>query len=135
MREKACVFVDGENLRHSLIDVFAADGIFRPRDYLPALACDMLMLRDIYDTAIIVSGDQDYVPAAQVLKDAGKTVVNVSFERRNGDLLPGGARRLNIATDASIRIPYTRLREFMGLDTPGVALEIDTTVAGAEAIS
>jgi hypothetical protein len=31
----------------------------------------MLMLRDIYDTAIIVSGDQDYVPAAQVLKDAG----------------------------------------------------------------
>jgi uncharacterized LabA/DUF88 family protein len=255
--EKACVFVDGENLRHSLIDVFARDGTFRSSDYLPAaaewaaffdwivsvatsgthhrlrtywfviqdldffpfglnqigkganeqqlnrvllryrplrerlrelngeerlremdealtrlkdsqhavetqfkrwltvqngiairhraiefrrsgaivfnlferqfgreksvdvrLACDMLMLRDIYDTAIIVSGDQDYVPAAQVLKDAGKTVINVSFERRNGDLLPGGARRLNIATDASIRVPYAKLRCFMGLDLP-----------------
>jgi uncharacterized LabA/DUF88 family protein len=274
MKEKACVFVDGENLRHSLIDVFADDGIFRPRDYLPAmadwaeffdwvvliatagthqrlrtywfvvqeldffpyglnqlnrganeqelkrvllrhrpfrerlralsgsdllremeemlgqlkegqrgiefqfrrwitvqngiaiahravefrragailfnlfekqfgkeksvdvrLACDMLMLRDIYDTAIIVSGDQDYVPAAQVLKDAGKTVINVSFERRNGDLLPGGARRLNIATDASIRIPYLRLREFMGLDSPGDALKDDSTIVATEAVS
>jgi hypothetical protein len=173
MREKACVFVDGENLRHSLVDVFSDDGIFKPRDYLPAttewakffdwvvliatagthhrlrtywfvvqeksvdvrLACDMLMLRDIYDTAIIVSGDQDYVPAAQVLKDAGKTVINVSFERRNGDLLPGGARRLNIATDASIRIPYVRLREFMGLDSPRAALKDDSTLVATEAVS
>jgi hypothetical protein len=38
MREKACVFVDGENLRHSLVDVFSDDGIFKPRDYLPATA-------------------------------------------------------------------------------------------------
>ena len=273
MREKACVFVDGENLRHSLVDVFSDDGIFKPRDYLPAtaewakffdwvvliatagthhrlrtywfvvqeldffpyglsqpnrstneelkrvllrhrpfrerlralsgtellremeemlvqlregqrgiesqfrrwiavqngiaithravefrragailfnlfekqfgreksvdvrLACDMLMLRDIYDTAIIVSGDQDYVPAAQVLKDAGKTVINVSFERRNGDLLPGGARRLNIATDASIRIPYVRLREFMGLDSSRAALKDDSTIVATEAVS
>jgi uncharacterized LabA/DUF88 family protein len=275
MREKACVFVDGENLRHSLVDVFADDGIFRPRDYLPAtaewaeffdwvvliategthhrlrtywfviqeldffpyglnqlnrganeqelkrvllrhrpfrerlralngtellremeemlgqlkegqrgiesqfkrwitvqngismahravefrragailfnlfekqfgreksvdvrLACDMLMLRDIYDTAIIVSGDQDYVPAAQVLKDAGKTVINVSFERRNGDLLPGGARRLNIATDASIRIPYIKLRDLMGLAPPPTTVEEDDSASIAtEAVS
>ncbi len=38
MREKACVFVDGENLRRSLVDVFSDDGIFKPRDYLPATA-------------------------------------------------------------------------------------------------
>lgn len=81
------------------------------------LACDMIMLRDIYDTAIIVSGDQDYAPAAQVLKDAGKTVVNVAFEKRNGDLLPGGARRLNIVTDASLNVPYPKLRELMGLES------------------
>ena len=273
MLEKACVFVDGENLRHSLIDVFAHDGVFKPSDYLPAsaewadfldwmvsvatsgthhrlraywfviqdldffpfglnlvgksageqqlkrillrhrplrerlrdssgaalmremeeilgglkdsqhkiesqfkrwlavqngiairhravefrragsivfnlfekqfgreksvdvrLACDMLMLRDIYDTAIIVSGDQDYVPAAQVLKDAGKTVINVSFERRNGDLLPGGARRLNIVTDASIRVPYVKLRSFMGLDPSTSTLEINSTTRTLETV-
>jgi len=82
------------------------------------LACDMLVLQNIYDTAIIVSGDQDYVPAAQILKDSGKTVINVSFEKRDGELLPGGARRLNIATDSSIRVPYLKLRSFMGLETP-----------------
>lgn len=254
MQSRACVFVDGENLRHSLIDVFAEEGLFEPDDYLPAdanwsdffdwvveaathgsrdrlraywfvtqeidcfpyglnrlvrpenherlrtilsrhkpfkeqlkgmkdavldaamgqqveqlrqtqqriesrfkgwntvqngialrhravefrragaisynlfderfgqekcvdvrLACDMIMLRDIYDTAIIVSGDQDYVPAAQILKDSGKTVINVAFQKRSGELLPGGARRLNIAMDASLSVPYERLRNMMGL--------------------
>ena len=33
------------------------------------LAIDLLMLREIYDTAVIVSGDQDYVPAVQAAKD------------------------------------------------------------------
>lgn len=98
------------------------------------LACDMIMLRDIYDTAIVVSGDQDYVPAVQVLKDAGKTVISVAFERRDGELLPGGARRLDIATDASIRVPYIKLRQFMGLDPPTIAQQNDSK-ATAEAVS
>lgn len=53
------------------------------------LATDLIVLKDIYDIAIIVSGDQDYVPAVQVVKDFGKHVVNVSFETRAGKLLPG----------------------------------------------
>ncbi len=76
------------------------------------------MLRETYDTAIILSGDQDYVPAAQILKDAGKTVINVAFKKRNQILLPGGARRLNIVTDASISVPYDVLKTFMCLDKP-----------------
>jgi uncharacterized LabA/DUF88 family protein len=79
------------------------------------LACDAIMLRDIYEFAIIVSGDQDYVPAAQILKDSGKTVINVAFLKRNGELLPGGARRLNLATDSSLEIPYDTLKGMMGL--------------------
>jgi hypothetical protein len=80
----------------------------------------MIMLRKIYDTAIIVSGDQDYVPAAQILKDAGKTVINVAFEKRNRNLLPGGARRLNIVTDASISVPYGVLKTYMGFDAANI---------------
>jgi hypothetical protein len=48
------------------------------------LAVDMVTLHNIYDLAIIVSGDQDYVPAAQAVKDMGKPVVNVGFLARNG---------------------------------------------------
>lgn len=59
------------------------------------LATDIITLRDIYDIAAIVSGDQDYVPAVEVIKDSGKRVVNAAFETQNGRLLPGGARRLN----------------------------------------
>lgn len=70
------------------------------------LATDLITLSDIFDVAVIVSGDQDYVPAVQVVKDRGKKVVNVAFQTRGGKLLPGGARRLNHLTDTSLQIPY-----------------------------
>ncbi len=77
------------------------------------LATDLIMLRDIYDIAVIVSGDQDYVPAVQIVKDAGKKVVNVSFETRGGRLLPGGARRLNEKTDSALRVGYSELKTYL----------------------
>lgn len=79
------------------------------------LATDLLTLSDIYDVAVIVSGDQDYVPAVEVVKDRGKKVVNVAFETRGGKLLPGGARRLNHITDASLKIPHSDLGTHLGL--------------------
>lgn len=79
------------------------------------LATDLIMLRDNYDVAVIVSGDQDYVPAVQVVKDAGKQVVNVAFERKDGKLLPGGAWRLNALTDDCIRMTHKDLAKFLGL--------------------
>jgi uncharacterized LabA/DUF88 family protein len=54
------------------------------------LATDLITLKSIYDLAIIVSGDQDYVPAVKSVKDAGKTVVNVAFLTKRNRLLPGG---------------------------------------------
>lgn len=80
------------------------------------LATDMIMLRNIYDTAIIVSGDQDYVPAVKVVKDSGKHVINVAFETRGGKLLPGGAWRLNQTTDWSLKIPYNDFRGYLNFD-------------------
>ena len=79
------------------------------------LATDMILLRDIYDTAIIVSGDQDYVPAVQAIKDSGKRVINASFRTRSGQLLPGGARRLNQVTDDSLAIDFGILSKFLAL--------------------
>lgn len=74
------------------------------------LAVDMVTLVANYDLAVIVSGDQDYVPAAQAVKDMGKQVVNVAFKARNGKLLPGGAKRLNQTADWSMALEWETLR-------------------------
>ena len=68
-----------------------------------------------YDIAIIVSGDQDYVPIAQALRDRGKTVVNVSFKKKNGQLLPGGAARLNMNVDWSYELNFADLAHLMNV--------------------
>lgn len=77
------------------------------------LATDLITLREIYDVAILVSGDQDYVPAVRCVKNFGKTVVNVAFVTREGKILPGGARRLNNVTDSSYEISFADLKRFL----------------------
>jgi len=52
----------------------------------------------------------------EIVKDSGKEVYNVSFKKMNGELVPGGARQLNIKTDDSFEIPYPDLKRHMGLD-------------------
>jgi uncharacterized LabA/DUF88 family protein len=79
------------------------------------LATDAVILKDNYDMAVIVSGDQDYVPAVQHLKDSGKHVVNVAFRTRSGVLLPGGAKRLNHVTDWSLELSYDELKTYLGI--------------------
>lgn len=79
------------------------------------LATDLIKLKDIYDIAIILSGDQDYSPAVDLAKDMGKRIVNVSFLTSNGKLLPGGAKRLNQSTDWSFEIPYDESRKYFNL--------------------
>lgn len=79
------------------------------------LATDLINLKDIYDVAIIVSGDQDYVPAVEAIKNYGKRVINVAFEDKNGRMLPGGARRLNQATDWSINLKHNDIGGYLGI--------------------
>ena len=83
------------------------------------LATDLLELRDIYDIGIILSGDQDYVPAVEATKDKGKQIVNVSFLKRDGQVLPGGARRLNQTADRTNELSYAELIKFMRFP-PGI---------------
>ena len=77
------------------------------------LAVDMMRLKDIYDIAVIVSGDQDFVPAAAAVKDLGKKVVNVSFRQKNDALLPSGASQLNETTDSSVEVDYGVFHQFL----------------------
>ena len=61
MRKRACVFIDGENLRHSLISALAPDGVFRASDYLPSKA----RWADFYDWIVwlATSGTHDRLRA------------------------------------------------------------------------
>jgi uncharacterized LabA/DUF88 family protein len=113
---------EGISLRHKAIEFRRAgamtcnlfeNSLGREKAVDVKLASDMITLKDIYDIAVIVSGDQDYVPAVEVVKDYGKRVVNVAFETRGGELLPGGARRLNQVTDWGFNIPYQSLAEHL----------------------
>ena len=80
------------------------------------LATDLILLKDIYDTAIIVSGDGDYIPAVAAIKSFGKSVVTVSFKNQDGQFLPGGARKLTSVSDTSIALQYETMREICGFN-------------------
>lgn len=79
------------------------------------LAIDLFKLKDIYDVAIVVSGDQDYVPAIDTIKDFGKHTINVAFLTEKNRLLPGGARRLGQSTDRSVELKHSDLKKYLGL--------------------
>lgn len=96
------------------------------------LGVDMVLLKEIYDVAVIVSGDQDYVPAVRAIKNSGKHAVNIAFVARSGSLLPGGARRLNEVTDWSVEYGYEDLRQFLKLPDLSAAVPIaGAALAGA----
>lgn len=79
------------------------------------LAVDLISLSNNYDLAVIVAGDQDYVPAVQYVKDMGKRVINVGFLTRGGRRLPGGAWRLNQITDWRYEILFKDLQGYLNL--------------------
>ena len=120
---------EGISSKHDSIEFRRAGGItydlyrdeFRSEKAVDVkLATDLIVLRDNYDIAIIVAGDQDYVPAVQYVKDNGKRVINVSFEKRSGNPLPGGAWRLNLITDWRFVVPYADVKRFLHIGTPGL---------------
>ena len=79
------------------------------------LATDMVTLSDIYDVALIVSGDADYIPPVSAIKNLGKLVFSVSFLTENGKKLPGGAWRLERCVDGQIELPFDTVKERLGI--------------------
>jgi uncharacterized LabA/DUF88 family protein len=80
------------------------------------LATDMIVLSDIYDAAIILSGDADYLPPVAAVKNKGKFVYCVSFLDRKGKQLPGGARRLSNAVDSRADLHFELVRRAMRIE-------------------
>lgn len=75
------------------------------------LAVDMIRLVDIYDSCFLVSGDQDFLPALQLIKDKGKTVYIIEFVKRNNNTVHSVSPRLKECADGIIRIKYQDAEE------------------------
>jgi len=79
------------------------------------LTADMITLSNIYDVALIVSGDADYIPPVSAIKNLGKLVYSVSFLTENGNKLPGGAWRLERCVDGQIELPFEVIKKRLGI--------------------
>jgi uncharacterized LabA/DUF88 family protein len=89
------------------------------------LTTDMIELADIYDAAIILSGDADYLPPVAAVKRKGKLVFSVSFLDQNGKQLPGGARRLSNAVDSRLDLNFEAVRTGLSIERITRPLELD----------
>lgn len=69
-----------------------------------ALAVDMVRQAPGYDHAVLVSGDYDYVPAIQAVKDMLRRVTVVSIMKGTPPQQQGHARRLRSLCDAEIHV-------------------------------
>ena len=80
------------------------------------LATDLIALSSIYDVALLVSGDADYIPPVSAVKNIGKLVYSVSFLTADGAKLPGGAWRLERSVDGQIELQFEEVRKRLGID-------------------
>lgn len=69
-----------------------------------AMAVDMVRHAPEYDLAIIISGDADFVPAIQAVKDSLRRVVGASVLKGSPPKRQGQARRLRSLCDEQIGI-------------------------------
>jgi uncharacterized LabA/DUF88 family protein len=71
------------------------------------IAVDMVKLayNDIYDAAILISNDGDFVPAINAVKEKGKKVINIGFETKF-------SWHLKQKSDQFIKIPTKELEKF-----------------------
>ena len=62
-------------------NIYSSDDDVKQKGVDVELACDMVLFakQDLYDVAILVSGDGDFIPAVERIKDMGKIVEVASF--------------------------------------------------------
>ena len=85
------------------------------------LTTDMITFADMFDAAIILSGDADYLPPVAAVKMKGRFVYSVSFLDEKGRQLPGGARRLSNAVDSRADLDFETVRQALSIEPLSIA--------------
>lgn len=92
-----------------------------------ALAVDMVGMKDAYDVAVLVCDDADAIPSLQYLKDDGKHVAVVDFQRGHSPESRGrGASRVKMVADFLVPIYEMDLIEL------GIASRAERIEAGED---
>lgn len=75
------------NLRKTILDDGSIDFAIKGDDVY--LATDLIKeaYENLYDVAIIVSGDEDFIPAIRIVQKKGKKVINAFFPKSSSYLL------------------------------------------------
>ena len=83
-----------------------------------AMACEMVVhaLRDNYDIAIVVSGDQDFVPAIQHVQAAGKRVEVAAFGVSIGKALMKAADRFHDLDKVPLLSMFNPIEDSMDIE-------------------
>ena len=91
-----------------------------------SMGCTMVALayQDAYDTAIVVSGDRDFLPAIEMIESLGKTVEIASFLSSKSSELARGA---DVFHNLS-KMPIIQMSQ----PVEDVVEDVDTTTATAE---
>ncbi len=76
------------------------------------LATDLIAMKDMYDIAIIISGDGDYIPVIIAVKNMGKQVAVVNFKDSRGNIYPRNSKKLIEHCDFNITITQSKMKEF-----------------------
>lgn len=81
-----------------------------------AMAVDMVTLAPAYDACVVVSGDADFVPAIQAVKNMGRLVVVPEFKTDGGaKTIPMQAPALLAAADAVRPVEAQSVRGWLGI--------------------
>lgn len=76
-----------------------------------AMAVDLVSLAPYYDTALIVSGDYDFAPAIQRVKDMLKEVISIQFANSKGTI--GVSQSFKRLTDDIRVLTKEEMRKFL----------------------
>ena len=113
--KRACVFVDGENFRHSLKHLFQTGRYsFGKADYLPETDWHAFFasLANRFECELL----RVYWYVVEHIDCRPKFVYCVSFLDKKGKQLPGGARRLSNAVDSRADLHFELVRKAMRIE-------------------
>ena len=92
-------------------NIYSSDDNVKQKGVDVELACDMVLFakQDLYDAAILVSGDGDFIPAVERVKDMGKIVEVASFS----DEISGELRLLSDRFWNLDSVPFLSMRDVL----------------------
>ncbi len=112
--ERSCPYIEFRPVGHRFFK--ASDETWGKEKGLDvAMAVEMVTLAPIYEIAVVVSGDADFIPAIKAVKNQGRMVAVPRFLDLAGGEIAGQARSLLSAADYTYDVKAQHVRKVLGV--------------------